>query len=113
MAARTQTLTQSRRSNPRAALAILCGLVATITIPAAIELTRKVTGADLLDAAWAIPLAAIAALASLLFERGARGLLGSRRLIAARVFAVTGICLVLSSSLAVGIYEFLLWNENR
>ena len=84
-----------------------------IAIPVAIELTRRVTGALLLDAAWAIPVAAMAAVASLAFERGARGVLGSRRLTAARVFAVTGLCLALSSSLAVGIYEFLLWKENH
>ncbi len=71
------------------------------------------TGTVLLDSAWAIPVAAVAAAASLLFERGARGVLGSRRLTAARVLAVTGICFTLSSSLAVGIYEFLLWKENH
>ena len=75
----------------------------------------------LLDAVWAIPVAAVAAVASLMFERGARGVAsrtleragGSRRLMAARVLAVTGICLTLSSSLAVGIYEFLLWKESH
>jgi hypothetical protein len=69
------------------------------------------SGADLLDAAWAIPIAAFAAFASLMFERAARGVVNrtSRRLVAARVFAVTGICLTLSSALAVGIYEVALW----
>jgi hypothetical protein len=113
LAARTHSYTQRRRSSPRATLAIVCGLLATIAVPLAIELTRRVTGAVLLDSAWAIPVAAAAAVASLMFERGARGVLGSRRLLAARVFAVTGICFALSSSLAVGIYEFLLWKENH
>ena len=36
---------------------------------------------------------------------------GSRRLTAARVFAVTGICLTLSSALAVAVYEILLGIE--
>jgi hypothetical protein len=92
-----------------------------VAIPLAIELTRKMTGVGLLDAAWAIPVAAGAAVASLLFERSARRRAGrsieqtgrSRRLLAARVFAVTGLCLALSSALAVGIYEFLLWKENN
>ena len=92
-----------------------------IAIPLAIELTRKVAGAVLLDAAWAIPVAAVAAAATLMFERGGRGVIrrtlaqagGSRRLMAARVFAVTGICLTLSSALAVGIYELLLWDSHR
>ena len=121
MAARTHSYTQQRqRSNARATLAVLLGLAATVAIPLAIELTRKMAGAVLLDAAWAIPVAAIAAVAALMFERGARAVVsrtleqarGSRRLLAARVFAVTGICLTLSSSLAVGIYEFLLWKEH-
>ena len=43
-----------------------------VAVPLAIELTRKVTGLVLLDSAWAIPLAAVAAMASLMFERGAR-----------------------------------------
>jgi hypothetical protein len=125
LAARTQSYTQAasnpRRSNYRATLAVLCGLVAVVAIPLAIEVTRKKTGAVLLDAAWAIPVAAVAAAATLMLERGARGsgdrtdgqAGGSRRLMAARVLAVTGICLVLSSSLAVGIYEFLVWKETH
>ena len=79
------------------------------------------TGAELLDAAWAIPVAAVAGVASLSFERGARGVAdralhragGSRRLMTARVLAITGICLALSSALAVGIYEFLVWKESH
>ena len=119
MAARTHAYTQPAsnrgRSNHRATLAVLCGLAAVIVIPLAIELTRKMSGAVLLDSAWAIPVAAVAAVASLVFERGARSLVGrgSRVLLAARVFAVTGICLTLSSALAVGIYEFLLWKEHH
>ena len=117
MAARTHSYTQaapsSGRSNARANLAILSGLAAVIAIPLAIELTRKVAGAVMLDAAWAIPVAAIGAVVSLILERGARGLVtrGSRLLLAARVLAVTAICLTLSSALAVGVYEFLLWKE--
>ncbi len=100
---------------------MLCGVVAVLAVPVAIELTRKVSGAVLLDAAWAIPVAAVAAVASLMFERGARGIVGraldgasgSRRLTAARVLAVTGICFTLSSALAVGIYEFLIWKQDH
>jgi hypothetical protein len=68
------------------------------------------TDTVLLDAAWAIPVAAICAVAALVLGRGSRG--GSRLLLAAHVLAVTGICLALSSALAVGIYEFLVWKEN-
>ena len=117
MAARTHSYTQAApnrgRSNARATLAILSGLAAVIAIPLAIELTRKMAGAVMLDAAWAIPVAAIGAVASLTLERGARGVVarGPRLLLAARVLAVTAICLTLSSALAVGVYEFLLWKE--
>jgi len=125
LAARTHTYRQAAPSRGRASgrttLAIFCGLVAVIAIPVAIELTRKMAGAQLIDAAWAIPVAAAAAVASLLFARRARASVSrtieragwSRRLMAARVFAVTGICLALSSSLAVAIFEFLVWKERH
>jgi hypothetical protein len=121
LAARTHTYTQPRRSNSRATLAVVCGLAAVIPIPLAIGLARELAGAVVLDAAWAIPVAAFAAAASLMFARGARDVASrtfaqaseSRRLMAARVFAVTGICLTLSSALAVGIYELLLWKEQH
>jgi hypothetical protein len=123
LAARTHSYARAAsnggRSNHRATLAVLFGLVAVIAVPLAIELTHRVTGAVLLDAAWAIPVAAVAGVASLMFARGGRAVVnrtleqagGSRRLMTARVLAVTGICLALSSALAVGIYEFLLWRE--
>jgi hypothetical protein len=110
LAARTHTYERPSRSSYRATLALLCGVVGVLAIPVAIELTRKVSGAELIDAAWGIPVAAAAAVGSLLFARGEST---SRRLTAARVLAVTTICLALSSGLAVGIYEFLLWKEGR
>jgi hypothetical protein len=58
MAVRTEMLSQPTRVNFRAWLAFLFGLVAVAAIPVAIELTRKISGASLLDAAWAIPIAA-------------------------------------------------------
>src|ERR1041384_4324781 len=77
MAVRTQTLMQPRRSsyrpNYRAWLAFVFGVVAAGVIPAAIELTRKVPGAVLLDAVWAIPAAAFAASVSLFLPRGPGG----------------------------------------
>jgi hypothetical protein len=119
VAVRTQSLSQPRRLNPRAWLALLFGLVAAAAIPVAIELTRKVPGAVLLDAVWAIPVAAIAATVSLLFARGARGAIartlepvgGAMCIRAGRVLAIAGICVVLSASIAVGLYELLLHLE--
>jgi hypothetical protein len=114
------TLSQPRRANHRASLSVLCGLVAIAVIPGAIEATRKVPGAVLLDAVWAIPVAALAAVAALLFARGARGTIartlapagGSARIRLGRALAVVGICLTLSSSIAVGLYELLLRLEH-
>ena len=120
MAVRTQTLSQPRRPNYRAGLAVLFGVVAAAIIPAAIELTRKIPGAALLDAVWAIPVAAVASAAALLFARGARGAIartlertgGSFWIRLGRLLAVAGICFTLSASIAVGVYELLLRLEH-
>lgn len=120
MAVRTQILSERARPNHRASLAFLCGLAAAVTIPVAIELTRKVPGAVLLDAVWGIPVAAVAAAASLLFARGARGAIattlgragGASRVRLGSILAVTGICFILSASIAVGLYELLLRLEH-
>jgi hypothetical protein len=108
------------RVNVRAWLAFLFGLISAGVIPVAIEATRKVPGASLLDAVWAIPVAAIAATMSLLFARGARGMIartlepvgGSTWIRLARILAVAGICITLSASIAVGLYELLLRLEH-
>ena len=117
---RTQTFSQQPRFNIRAWFALLFGLLAAAAIPVAIELTRKVPGAALLDAVWAIPVAAIAATLSLLFARGARGAIartlgpvgGGGCIRVGRILAVAGICITLSASIAVGLYELLLRLEH-
>jgi hypothetical protein len=119
-AVRTQTFAQPRRLNVRAWLAFLFGLVAAVIIPVGIELTRKIPGAALLDAVWAIPVAALAATTSLLFARGARGAIartleragGSAWIRLGRILAAAGICFTLSASIAVGLYELLLRLEH-
>ena len=111
---------QPRRPNVRAWLAFLFGLVAAGAIPVGIELTRKIPGAALLDAVWAIPVAAVAAILSLLFARGARGVIartlerigGAVWIRLGRILAVAGICFTLSASIAVGLYELLLRLEH-
>jgi hypothetical protein len=120
VAVRMQTYAQPRRSNHRATLAVLCGALSAVLIPVAIELTRKVPGAELLDAVWAIPLSALTAVAALMFERGGRGVFsrsleqsgGALRLRLGRVFAATGVAFTLSASIAVGLYELLLRLEH-
>jgi hypothetical protein len=120
VAVRTQTLVQPRRANVRAWLAFLFGALAAVSIPAGIELTRKIPGAALLDAVWAIPVAAVAATVSLLFARGAHGAIartlervgGEAWIRLGRILAVAGICCTLSASIAVGLYELLLRLEH-
>jgi hypothetical protein len=120
MAVRTETLSQPRSPNYRAFLAFLFGVLAAAVVPAAIELTRKIPGAALLDAVWAIPVAASAAVVSLLFARGAKGAIartlvhtgGSLWIRLGRILAVAGICIALSASMAVGLYELLLRLEH-
>jgi hypothetical protein len=120
LAVRIQTLSQPKRPNVRAWLAFLFGVIAVGVIPVAIELTRKIPGAVLLDAVWAIPVAAAAAIVSLLFARGARGAIartlghvgGSVWIRLGRILAVAGICVTLSASIAVGLYELLLRLEH-
>ena len=48
-----------RSSNHRSSLAVLAGLVAIAAVPAAIVLSRQTAGVGLLDAVWAIPVAAL------------------------------------------------------
>jgi hypothetical protein len=105
-----------RSSNHRASLAVLLGLVGVLAVPAAIGLARRTTGVGLIDAAWAIPVAAACGIGALLFVRGARGRIrwtleragGDGRIRIGRILGVAGICVALSASIAVGFYELLL-----
>jgi steroid 5-alpha reductase family enzyme len=106
----------TRSSNHRASLAVLLGLAGLLAIPGAIYLSKRSGTIGLIDAAWAIPVAVALAVTGLLFARGARGRIvstleragGRGRIRLGRFLAVTGICVALSSSIAVGFYELLL-----
>jgi hypothetical protein len=82
----------------------------------AVVLSRQTAGVHLLDAVWAIPVAALCGVAALLFARGARGRIrrtleragGTGRIRLGRGLAVLGLCVALSASIAVGFYELLL-----
>jgi ABC-type proline/glycine betaine transport system permease subunit len=105
-----------RSSNHRASLAVLLGLAAVVAVPAGIVLSRQTAGVQLLDAVWAIPVAALCGLAAILFARGAGGRIrstleragGFGRIRLGRALGVIGICVALSASIAVGFYELLL-----
>ena len=104
-----------RSSNHRSSLSVLTGLVAIAAVPAAIVLSRQTAGVGLLDAVWAIPVAALCGIAALLFARGARGRIrwtleqsgGVGRVRLGRILGVAGICVALSAGIAVGFYELL------
>jgi hypothetical protein len=104
-----------RSSNHRSSLAVLAGLLAVAAVPAAVLVSRQTAGVGLLDAVWAIPVAALCGIAALLFARGARGRIrrtleqsgGSGRLRLGRILGVAGICVALSAGIAVGFYELL------
>jgi hypothetical protein len=95
---------------------MVLGVAAVLAVPAAVVLAWQTAGIGLLDAAWAIPVAAICGLAALLFVRGARGRIrwtleragGTGRIRLGRILGVAGICVALSASIAVGFYELLL-----
>ena len=113
MASRTAS---SSRGNARASVALLAGLCAVLTLPAAIALSRKTHSIVLLDTAWAIPVAVVFGICALLLARGAQGRIrstleragGRGRVRWSRRLAVLGIAIALSASLAVGFYELLL-----
>ncbi len=81
-----------------------------------VVVSRQTAGVHLLDAAWAIPVAALCGIAALLLARGARGRIrrtleragGAGRSRLGRYLGVAGLCVALSASIAVGFYELLL-----
>ena len=94
----------------------MLGLVGVAAVPVAVVLSRQTSGVRLLDAVWAIPVAALCGLGALLFARGARGRIrrtleragGAGRIRVSRWLGVAGLCFALSASIAVGFYELLL-----
>ena len=95
---------------------MLLGLVAVAAVPIGIALARRTARVELIDAAWAVPVAAACGVAALLFVRGARGRMrrtleragGAGRMRIGRILGVAGICLAVSAGIAVGFYELLL-----
>ncbi len=91
------------------------GAIGTAAIPAAVVYSRYSVRFSLLDAAYAIPVAAAAAVAAILAARGTKGHVhfGPRRSIRlAWTLAVLAVCVTLSASIAIGFYELLLRLEH-
>ncbi|MHB8469710.1 MAG: hypothetical protein ACYDCH_08150 [Gaiellaceae bacterium] len=92
------------------------GVAAVLAVPAGIVVSRQTAGLGLIDAAWAIPVAVACAVAAWLLAGSARRRIrlrlgrsgGAGRVRTARILAVAGVCIALSSSIAVGFYELLL-----
>ena len=94
--------------------------MAVAAVPVGVVLSGRLAGLDLVDAAWAIPVAAVCGIAALLFARGARGRIqrtleragGAGRARLGRILGIAGICIALSATIAVGLYELLVRLEN-
>ena len=95
---------------------MLCGAVAVAALPAAVVLASRLAGVTLVDAAYAVPVAAAAGVAAIFFARGATGRIratleragGAGRARAGRLLGAAGVCMALSGAIAVGFYELLL-----
>jgi hypothetical protein len=110
----------SSRPNHRASLALIAALCGVLVVPAAVAASRQTGKIHLLDAVWAIPIGMALSVAALLLARGARGQIrrtleragGAGRLRATRWLAIAGVCIALSSAIAVGFYELLVRLEH-
>jgi hypothetical protein len=95
---------------------LLLGFLGLLTLPAAIEVTRRSNRVSLLDAGYAIPLAFLLGLVALIMARRARqnlrwlGLRDDRTGVAstAVILAALTLCLAVTGALSVGFYELVL-----
>ena len=103
-------------SRIRAWLALLLGTLGVLTLPAAIEASRRSARIGLLDAAYAIPLAFLLGLVALIMARRARNNL---RWLSVRkdnigvasvavIVAALAVCLALTAALSIGFYELVI-----
>jgi hypothetical protein len=109
-------------SRARAWTALLLGVVGVATLPAAIEFSRRSNRVDLLDAAYAIPLAFLLGLVALVMARRARANIRWLRLreggtavaSTAVIIGAVGLCFAVTAALSVGFYELvLLYQHSR
>jgi CHASE2 domain-containing sensor protein len=99
-------------SKRRASIALFLGIAGVLVLPAAIEVSRRSRTVSLLDAGYAIPLAFLLGLLSVIMARRARHNLRWLRLregetgVAKAAVAVgaLSLCLSLAAALSVGFY---------
>jgi len=97
-------------------VALLLGLAGILTMPAAVEVTRRSARVALMDAAYAIPLGFLLGLSAIVMARRARRNLRWLRLReggtavanVAVILGIVAVCLALTAALSVGFYELLL-----
>ena len=95
---------------------MLLGIAAVLAVPAAIALAQQSPGVRLVDASWAIPIAAALGLLALGASNLARTRIqwtvgragGEARARVARFLGGLGICIAVTASISVGFYELLL-----
>jgi len=91
-------------------------LLGLVTLPAAVEVSRRSTRIGLLDAGYAIPLAFLLGLVALIMARRARDNLRWLRLreggtgvaSAAIILGAVTVCLALTAAVSIGFYELVL-----
>jgi hypothetical protein len=97
-------------------VALVLALLGLLTLPAAVEASRRSTRVSLLDAGYAIPAAFLLGLVALIMARRARDNLRWLQLreggtgaasVAVIVSAVT-LCLAVTAALSIGFYELVL-----
>jgi hypothetical protein len=108
------------RGNGAAWASVVAGIAAVIALPIAIYATRFSDAYDLLDAAFAIPVALALALVSLAFGRRARrfqalrlGGAGSRLGRIGRGLGVLGLCMAASAIVSLAVYGLLEYVGSR
>jgi hypothetical protein len=101
--------------NRPAAWSVVLGVLATVTLPAAVLATRYSSSYDLLHAGFAIPVAAAAGLGAVVLARRARAVdratLGrgasGRAATWGRILGILGLCLAASATISVAVYGVL------
>lgn len=112
----------ARGGNGLAWGSLLAGLASVATLPVAIYLTRYSERYELIDAAFAIPLAAALAALAVALARRARlrsivslGRSGGRPGVvrAGRLLGIAGLCLALAAVVSLGVYGLLEYLGSR
>jgi hypothetical protein len=97
-------------------VALLLGLAGLLALPAAIEVSRRSSRIDLLDAGYGIPLAFLLGVIAVAMARRARANLRWLRLrdggtavaSTAVIVGALAVCLALTAALSIGFYELVL-----